>query len=309
MTDALGSSDATIERVASAFVRSLSADRDLSGHTRAAYTSDLRQFRDWAGRAGVRTVGDIDRKLLRRYLGYLAERRYARRSVARKASALRSMLRWATLHGLLERNPADDLAAPKLDRPLPRVLKATDAHALCERPPRDDPVGIRDAAVLELLYGCGLRVAELCSLDVDDVDLTSGVVQVVGKGRKERRVPVGDPASEAVFAYLAGARAHLLAAATQPPEPGALFLNSRGGRLGPRSVRALVTKYLPGDDAGRASPHSLRHSFATHLLDGGADLRAVQELLGHESLATTQIYTHVSTERLRTAYDQSHPRA
>ena len=309
MPEPLSSPAVTIDGVASAFVRSLGADRGLSGHTLAAYTSDLRQFSAWAARGGVHSVADIDRRLLRRYLGFLAERRYARRSVARKASALRSMLRWATLHGLLERNPANDLATPKLDRPLPRVLKAADAHALCERPPRDDPVGARDAAILELLYGCGLRVGELCGLDVDDLDLAAGVVQVVGKGSKQRRVPVGEPARAAAGAYLAGARAELLAAAPAPPEPAALFLNLRGGRLGPRGVRALVAKYTNGDGAGSASPHSLRHSFATHLLDGGADLRAVQELLGHESLATTQIYTHVSTERLRTAYDQSHPRA
>jgi integrase/recombinase XerC len=205
---------------------------------------------------------------------------------------------------MLETSPGGDLLAPKLDKPLPRVMRAAEAAQLCELPPDDEPIGLRDRAILEVLYGSGLRVAELCALDVDDVDLSQGTVQVTGKGRKQRRVPIGGPSATAVTRYLRDARPALLTTGGH-----ALFVNTRGKRLGPRSVRAMITRYLAAEGAAPASPHTLRHSFATHLLDGGADLRAVQELLGHESLSTTQIYTHVSTERLRAVYEQSHPRA
>lgn len=306
-TAAIGSSLTDASRD---FLRSLKAERDLSPNTLAAYASDLEQFAEWAGRGRVDDLAGIDRKLLRRYVAWLSESRYARRSIARKVSAIRSMLKWAVLHGLIATNPADDLASPKLDQPLPKVLTAAEASRLCELPPLDDPVGIRDRAVLELLYGSGLRVGELCSLHVDDIDLRQETLRVTGKGRKERQVPMSDAARAALALYLPEARAELIgskaARATVTP---ALFLNSRGTRLGPRSVRALVTKYCRTDGLGSLTPHGLRHSFATHLLDGGADLRAVQELLGHENLATTQIYTHVSSERLRAVYEQSHPRA
>jgi integrase/recombinase XerC len=219
------------------------------------------------------------------------------------------MLRWAVLHDLLEANPADDLLTPKLDRPLPRVLKAADAARLCVLPPDDDPVGARDRAILELLYGSGLRVGELCGLDLEDLDLRQRAVRVTGKGDKERRVPIGEPAHRALRLYLSQARSSFLESRELVSESHVLFLNSRGRRLSPRSVRALLAKYLAGEGRAPVNPHALRHSFATHLLDGGADLRAVQELLGHESLATTQIYTHVSTDRLRAVYEQSHPRA
>lgn len=292
--------DRSIAHVAETYLRSVAAERDLSPHTIAAYRSDLTAFGAWAARSRCQTIDDIDRTILRRYVGYLGERRFARRSIARKASVLRSMLSWAVRRGLLRSSPADDLIVPKLNKPLPKVMRAAEAARLCELPPDDEPVGIRDRAILELLYGSGLRVAELCGLDTGDVDLTHGVVQVTGKGRKQRRIPVSEPTIAAVKRYLARAR--------DAPGP-ALFINQRGKRLGPRSVRAMMTRYLAAEGASLASPHTLRHSFATHLLDGGADLRAVQELLGHESLATTQIYTHVSTERLRAVYEQSHPRA
>jgi integrase/recombinase XerC len=300
---------AALEHVAEAFLAASRAERDLSPHTLAAYAVDLAQFSAWAGRARITTIGAVDRKLLRRYLAYLAERGYARRTVARKLSSLRSMLAWALRRGLLEANPAEELGAPKLDRPLPRVLKPEEASLLCELPPDDDPTGLRDRAVLEVLYGSGVRVAELCGLDLSDVDLGSAFMRVTGKGRKERRVPLSRPAVRSLGAYLVRARPSFIALADPPVDPDALWLNRRGRRLSPRSVRALVARYQPGQGSRRATPHSLRHSFATHLLDGGADLRVVQELLGHESLATTQIYTHVSTERLRTVYEQSHPRA
>jgi integrase/recombinase XerC len=304
-----GARKGSIEAEAAGFLRAQRAERDLSPHTLDAYRRDLTQFERWAGRAGVVDLGAVDRRLIRRYVAYLTERRYARRSVARKVSALRSLLRWAVLRGAITSNPAADVAAPKLDRPLPRVLRQKEAEQLCDLPPDDDPAGVRDRAIVELLYGAGLRVGELCGLDLDDIDLRAGALRVTGKGRKQRRVPIGGPAVTALGTYVTSARAWFLERSETPPEPHALFLNSRGGRLQSRSVRARLDKYTKAAGGAPVNPHALRHSFATHLLDNGADLRAVQELLGHESLATTQIYTHVSTERLKAVYEQSHPRA
>ncbi len=292
--------------VIDAFLRAAKVERDLSPHTLSAYASDLAQFLEWCGRSDIQVVEDVDRRLLRRYIAFLSQKRYARRTIARKASALRSMFTWAVTRGEVGADPSIDLAVPRLDRSLPRVLKEKEAAALCETPLADDAVGQRDRAILELLYGSGLRVGELCALDVDDVDRSDGSVRVLGKGRKVRVVPVGHASLTALELYISDGRAALLEN-HEPAEPAALFFNTRGSRIGPRSVRAMMQKYLGRDRP--SSPHALRHSFATHLLDGGADLRAVQELLGHESLATTQIYTHVSTERLRSVYEQSHPRA
>lgn len=295
----------SITEAAEQFLRVAVAERDLSPHTISAYRSDLGQFAEWAGRNRVTRLDAVDRTLLRRFVAFMGERRYARRSIARKASALRSLLDWAVGRGLLTADPAVELPVPKLDHPLPRVLKEKDAIRLCELPPDDDPVGLRDRAILELLYGSGLRVSELCALDVDDIDLRAHSLLVTGKGRKQRRVPISEPARAALSTYISRARVEL----SGDGAGGALFLNKRGTRIGPRSVSALMDRYLAAEGAPHASPHALRHSFATHLLDGGADIRAVQELLGHESLSTTQIYTHVSTERLKAVYEQSHPRA
>jgi integrase/recombinase XerC len=299
----------TLEAVVEEWLRAARAERDLSPHTLAAYARDSEQFVQWTRRGGLERLADLDRRVLRRYVAFLSERRYARRSIVRKVSAVRTMLEWAVTRGLLAANPARDLSTLKLDRPLPKALKAADVAALCELPPGDDPAGVRDRAAIELLYGSGLRVGELCALDLDDVDLRAMAVRVTGKGRKERRVPVSGPAAESLRAYIRGARSDLLATREIPPEPHALFINARSGRLAPRSVRVIPARYMKAEGKAPVGPHALRHSFATHLLDNGADLRAVQELLGHESLATTQIYTHVSTERLRAVYEQSHPRA
>jgi integrase/recombinase XerC len=299
----------TIVEATATFLRSAQAERDLSSHTLAAYNSDLGQFAQWAGRSRVVEVGDVDRKLLRRYVSFLSERGLARRSIARKASAVRAFLKWAAQQEIIAGDPATGLRVPKLDRPLPKVMKAVDASALCELPPLDDPVGVRDRAVLELLYGSGLRVAELCGLDLGDIDLSTGMILVLRKGRKQRRLPLSGPGRRILELYLGDARGRLLQRSKQASAQEACFINTRGQRLGPRSVRSLLEKYLKAEGMRHVSPHALRHSFATHMLDGGADLRAVQELLGHDSLATTQIYTHVSSERLRAVYEQSHPRA
>jgi integrase/recombinase XerC len=300
--------DSAAEAVAS-WLRAARVERDLSPHTIDAYSRDAKQLVGWLARRGISGLGAVDRRALRRWIAWLAERGYARRSIARKASTARALMVWAAEQGLIVANPALDLAVPKLGRALPRVLKQVEASALCEVPPLDDPRGTRDRAVLELLYGSGLRVSELCGLDVDDVDLDAGTVRVVGKGRKERRVPMTDPSRRAVRLYLESGRSRLLASRLESPSTTALLINQRGGRLGPRSVRHLLARYTRADGLRPVPPHALRHSFATHLLDAGADLRSVQELLGHESLGTTQIYTHVSDERLRAVYERSHPRA
>ena len=291
------------------FLRAARSERDLSGNTLDAYRHDLAQFTEWVGRSGVTAIADVDRSILRRYVAFLGSRDYARRTIARKASSVRALLKWTVDMGMIEANPAEDLSAPKLDKPLPKVLKESEAAALCDLPPDDDEIGMRDRAILELLYGSGLRVSEVCALDLDDVDLSARAVRVMGKGRKERRVPIVEPARVAVRCFLSEGRRALM---EEGPghDSAALFLNKRGPADRPplhQGDAREVSRRAEGQ--ATIGPHALRHSFATHLLDGGADLRAVQELLGHENLATTQIYTHVSTERLRAVYERSHPRA
>ncbi len=277
--------------------------------TLGAYRRDLEAFVAWAERAGVVEPAAVDRRLLRRYLAFLTTRRYARRSIARAASSLRRYFGWLRRTDVIAEDPARTLSAPKGDARLPRVLRADELHVLLDEPPATidlDPVAfrLRDDAVLELLYGSGLRVAELCSLRPGDVAIASRSVTVWGKGGRQRRVPLSVPAAGAVDAWLQQGRPQMVPA----PRPGAgdaLFFNRRGGRLTPRDVRRILDRRA----AAPTHPHALRHTFATHLLDGGADLRAVQELLGHADLGTTQIYTHVSRDRLRHVYDQTHPRA
>lgn len=299
----------SLAEASSGFLRACEAERDLSPHTVAAYRRDLDQFTEWMGRLGRSSLDGVDRRVLRRYVAFLDTRKLARRSIARKISAIRSMLTWAVTQDLVDSNVAEGVPVPTPQRTLPKLLKAPDAAWLCELPPADEPAGQRDRAVLELLYGSGLRVAELCGLDVDDVDAGAARVRVTGKGRKQRQVPMSEPACRAVETYRSDGRRELVKPGSPADARHALFLNSRGGRLGPRSVRSMLERYLSAEGAAPVGPHALRHSFATHLLDGGADLRVVQELLGHASLATSQIYTHVSTERLKAVYERSHPRA
>lgn len=245
--------------------------------------------------------------VLRRWLAQLRTLGLARTTIARKAAAVRSFYAWATRRGRVDRNPALLLSSPKLPARLPTVLKAGEAAELVESAAADDAWSVRDRAVLELLYSTGIRVAELCGLDVDRVDLHRRRVRVLGKGGKEREVPLGEPAADTVRDYLRHARAETM---KEHSDMSALFFNHRGRRLGPRDVRAVVGRYGKDVLVGRrVSPHTLRHSFATHLMEGGADIRAVQELLGHASLEVTQRYTHVSRRRLFGAYRDSHPRA
>jgi site-specific recombinase XerD len=277
-----------------------------SPRTVTAYRSDLASFVAWADRLGLNGPEAVDRLTLRRYLAYLATRRYERRSIARKAAAIRRYFDWLRRRGTIEVDPARRLSAPSGDGRLPRVLTSDELDVMLEpavqEAGRGSAVQPRDDAVLELLYGSGLRVSELCGLDVDDVDLSAMHVTVWGKGGKQRRVPASVASVEALSAYVRDARALLM----RPETPaGALFVNLRGGRLGPRDVRRILDRRSPTP----THPHALRHTYATHLLDGGADLRVVQELLGHASLKTTEIYTHVSRDRLVGVYRGTHPRA
>jgi len=282
-----------------AFVRSLAS---LSVNTVEAYRRDVGDFVVWAERARLGGPADVDHVLLRRYLAFLGTRRMAKRSIARKAAALRRYFGWLTRTGVLTADPSRRLTAPRGEGRLPHVLKAEELETLFAEGADRSPAGLRDRAVVELLYGSGLRVAELCGLRPRDVDLVRGQVLVWGKGAKQRQVPMSDASVEAVKAWVGEGRAAMVG----PDTPAdALFVNRRGHRLTPRDVRRI----LDGRSASPTHPHALRHTFATHLLDGGADLRAVQELLGHEDLATTQLYTHVSKDRLRTVYDATHPRA
>lgn len=279
----------------------------VSQATIRAYRADLEAFTEWAERLGATGPDAVDRRALRRYLAYLGTRRYARRSIARKASSLRRYFGWLRRTGRLVADPSAGLSAPKGDGRLPRVLREEELRVLLDEPPAstsgDDPaIRMRDDAVLELLYGSGLRVAELCGLRPADLDLTQRTVRVWGKGSRQRQVPLSEPAVVALDAWLQHGRSALV---TSETPADAVFLNRRGRRLTPRDVRRLLDRRA----LSPTHPHALRHTFATHLLDGGADLRVVQELLGHADLGTTQHYTHVSKERLRRVVESTHPRA
>lgn len=276
-------------------------ERRYSAHTVAAYRRDLTDFALRCGRGGLATPADVDRRFLRSYLAALSTLGYARASVARKASSLRSFYRYLTRLGMVPDDPAARLSAPKPERRLPRVPSVAGVEELLEHCD-DTPTGLRDRAVVELLYGCGIRVSELVGIRAGDV--AHGWLVVWGKGAKQRQVPLGGPAGSALDVYVATGRAGILAAAGARADPGeAIFLNTAGRPMTTRDVRRVLERLAP------FSPHVLRHACATHLLEGGADLRSVQELLGHASLTTTQTYTHVTGDSLRIAVERTHPRA
>ena len=288
------------------FARHLELERDRSVHTIRAYAGDVAGLLEHATRSGVTEPAGVDLGVLRSWLAMLRATGAARSTLARRGSSARAFTGWAHRAGLLEHDPGPLLGTLKGHRPLPDVLRVDEAARLVDAVDGDAPAELRDRAALELLYGTGIRVAELCGLDLGDVDDARRVVRVLGKGRKERTVPYGAPAQQALDRWCARGRQRWLSPASGP----ALLLGARGGRVDARTVRRLVHARLaavPG--APDLGPHGLRHSAATHLLEGGADLRSVQELLGHATLATTQIYTHVSVERLRTSYERAHPRA
>jgi len=357
MTDNLGEGDPdglapAARHALEAFVAHLRDERGLSVNTVAAYRRDMIQFLQFAGRGGVTDPAQVEPLLLRRFLALQRTRGLAAASIARKAAALRSGFRFLARRGLVADDPAAGLGVPRGPKRLPVVLKPRQVDRLLAGPDPVDPVGLRDRAILELLYATGIRVGELCGLHLGDVDLAADTVLVLGKGAKERVVPFGEPARAALLDYLANGRAAMVptpgkptasaparrrpgaaapasdpagvsgaaedrspfstrpGARGNPADQEALFFNRRGKPMTQRDVRGMLERYrvAAGVPAG-TSPHTLRHSYATHLLEGGADLRVVQELLGHVALTTTQTYTHVSNERLRRVYEQAHPRA
>ncbi|HUQ31851.1 MAG TPA: tyrosine recombinase XerC [Pyrinomonadaceae bacterium] len=306
-----------IEQLLTQFFEHLRYERNVSEHTLRNYMSDLMQFYDNLAPADPQTgarrevdVRRIDHITIREWLSSLHAAQKKKTSVARKLAALRTFFQFLVREGVVELNPAKLVSTPRLEKKLPVHLSVEDAIRFIETPDTATDLGKRDRAILELLYGTGVRVSELTKLDLRDVDFKEKLIRVMGKRRKQRIVPFGDPALHALLNYLAVRNAFLQNAPLEERESEAVFLNYQGTRITTRSVGRMVDKYIQ-ICAGihNISPHALRHSFATHLLDSGADLRDIQELLGHARLSTTQIYTHVSMEKLIEVYDKSHPKA
>ena len=282
------------------FLRYLSAERNASPYTCLNYRLDLKQFFQFLAHQRLRAISPLD---IRRFVAHLATTQASRRTIARKLSCLRSFFRFLCREGTLKHNPASAIPTPRLERRLPSFLDEQQVARLLEAPPTEKWQGLRDRAGLETLYSTGIRVSELVGLNLDDLDEISGTIMVRGKGKKERLCPIGETALKAIRAYLAKRPKKLRV-------PYAIFVSQKATRLTVRQVDRLIARYVKiAQLPSSISPHSLRHSFATHLLDRGADLRSVQELLGHASLSTTQIYTHVTAQRLKKVYDQAHPRA
>jgi tyrosine recombinase XerC len=295
-----------LERLLARFLDYLRSSRGASPYTVKNYRTDIGQFVAYCREHDVRRLTQIDRAFLREYLEMLEAHGYAKASIVRRLAELRSFGAFLVRDGVAQQNPFRAVSAPRRPQRLPRYLTVAEIEALLAVPDLETPAGLRDRAIIEVLYGAGLRVSELAALDVGDVDLVQAQVRVTGKGSKERLGLLGGPAVQALHRYLEVGRPALLGA--RPTN--ALWLNRRGGRLSTRAVALMLSR--TGQQAGLrqgVSPHMLRHSFATHLLDGGADIRIVQELLGHASLSTTQVYTHVSQSRAREVYQRAHPRA
>ncbi len=298
---------AELEGCVEGFLSTLRADRNASPRTLQAYSLDLAQFFKFvaeAAAAGAWRNEPVGHPLIRSYLGDLQRRKYSRRTIARKVAALRSFFRYLCREEILERSPMVGVATPRLEKKLPAFLYTNEVETLLARPDTRTPPGMRDRALLEVIYGCGLRASEAVGLNLDDLDFEAEYVRVFGKGSKERLVPLGTEAIKALGQYLKAGRPRLGATGR------AVFVNKAGGRLSDRGLRRLLQKYLRQTAiARRITPHALRHSMATHMLENGADLRTIQELLGHSSLSTTQIYTHVGRGTIKKQYDRAHPRA
>lgn len=291
------------------FLRYLKIERNASTYTLKSYSEDFNSLFDYLrDRApDVTTPAQLEMSVLRGYVTYLHECSYSKSTIARRLACLRSFLKYCQREGLMTSNPAKALRTPRMGRPLPHFLTIDQVIQLLEAPSPHEPEGLRDRAMLETMYSGGLRVAELVGLDLDSWDQDANVLRVFGKGKKERISPVGRHAAMALHRWL---KVRQPAPDASPADRSALFLNRFGTRLTTRSVGRMIEKYLLTTGLNQlTSPHTLRHSFATHLLDGGADLRSVQEMLGHKSLTTTQIYTHVSTQRMKETYDKAHPHA
>jgi len=295
-----------MQQVFNKYINYLQAERNVSPYTVRNYTTDLLDFFQFLKGKEIDSLKEVDRYVLRDYLSHLVEKGLVKASIARKLSAIRSFYRYLLREKIIEINPVATTASPKLDRRLPSFLTREEINRLLEAPDLSTPQGQRDRALLELLYASGLRVSELVSLNLEQVNLDTSEIRVWGKGSKERVVLMGKPAARALTSYLNQGRPQLLG----KKGSRVLFLNRYGGRLVERGVQRILEKYTAIAGIGRrVHPHMLRHTFATHLLDGGADLRVVQELLGHASLSSTQIYTHVSKSQARKVYLSAHPMA
>lgn len=298
-----------MEKALADFLRHLGLEKNASSHTVKSYREDLTQAVEFFILKGGRDLqpSQITTRLVRSFMAWLHDKGYSRATISRRIAAVRSWAKFLCRQGVLDKNPAEGLRGPKLDRQLPHFLGRDDIGRLLGSPDTTSALGLRDRAILETLYSAGLRVSELVDLQIEDLDLAEGIATVRGKGKRERLAMLGDVAMNSIKAWLE-VRAPLLETIGRPTD--AVFVNKNGSQLSTRSVGRLLVKYLQitGLDA-RTTPHTLRHSFATHMLDAGADIRGVQELLGHKNLTTTQIYTHVSTQRLQESYRKAHPRA
>jgi integrase/recombinase XerC len=298
-----------VQNAVQRFFRYLELERNASALTLKSYKEDLNSFTDYlTDRVGeIPAVEQVDIAMLRAYVSYLHECQYAKTTIARRLACLRSLFKFTTREGLTASNPAKALRTPRIGRSLPKFLGSGQVEQLIDAPPASDNLGVRDRAIIETMYSAGLRVAELVGLNIDDWDRSANVIRVRGKGRKERIAPIGKYAAAALDRWLE-VRENSPKATTADQK--AIFLNRFGKKLTTRSVGRMIERHRKTTmPETKATPHTLRHTFATHLLDGGADLRAVQEMLGHKSLTTTQIYTLVSTRRMRETYEQSHPHA
>jgi integrase/recombinase XerD len=293
------------EDLVAQYLRYLTVERGLSPHTVRAYASDLARYLEWCERTSIDPIA-LDHRALRRYLAEMDRARYSRTTIKRRLSAVRSFFNYLVTEDIVSSDPASVLLAPKAPSRLPRLVPNDVLQALFDAPDPATPTGLRDRAVLELLYASGARVSELSSLDLKGLDLAQGQITVMGKGSKERVIPIHRFAADRIRDYLAQGRPRL----AKPQSPEAVFLSARGNRFSEDAIRRMFKRYLSEAGAqGSLSPHAMRHTFATHLLDQGADLRTVQELLGHVALSTTQIYTHVSMKRLKDVHGSTHPRA
>ncbi|GAX59933.1 tyrosine recombinase xerC 1 [Candidatus Scalindua japonica] len=298
-----------IEKLFLDFITKLELEKGFSEHTLRAYHKDLLQFNNFLKSEKRTGLESINHLLLRKFLAVLRAKNYSKTTIARKLASIRSFFKFLIQEGVLVSNPFEMLRTPKQDKKLPHFLSINDVNLLLKTPDCSTVMGLRDMAILETLYSTGIRVSELVSLDEKDIDFFGGMVKVQGKGKKERLVPIGSHAINAINKYVESRSIGIKYGEKEVSTSGPLFLNKFGGRLTARSVARSLDKYLKMSGLNMlTSPHTFRHSFATHLLDEGADLRSVQEMLGHTNLSTTQIYTHITTERLKNVYDKAHPR-
>jgi len=298
-----------IEKLSLDFIAKLEHEKGFSEHTLRAYHKDLLQFDIFLKAEKRSSLESVNHLLLRRFLAVLRSKNYSKTTIARKLASIRSFFKFLIREGELVANPFEMLRTPKQDKKLPHFLSITEVDVLLKTPDSSTVMGLRDMAIMETLYSTGIRVSELVGLDEGSIDFIAGMIKVQGKGKKERLVPIGSPATKAINKYIDSKSMSKKKEEKSVSRSEPLFLNKYGGRLTARSVARSLDKYLKVSGINLlTSPHTFRHSFATHLLDKGADLRSVQEMLGHSSLSTTQVYTHITTERLKNVYDKAHPR-